>query len=62
MAASIIGAINATTMLHRSEKIATAVTSPPSIRVTTGAAVAVGINTQINTPLATIGLNGNIAK
>ena len=62
IAANIIGAINATTILHKSEYIATAVTSPPSIRVTTGAAVAVGINTQIKTPLATMESIGSSKK
>ncbi len=35
---------------------------PPNIDVITGAAVAVGINTQMNTPSATVWSKGDISR
>lgn len=54
IAANIIGPIIATTILQRSEYVATKDILPPNMEVMTGAAVAVGINTQINIPAAII--------
>ena len=53
-AASTAGPMTATATLLTSEKVARVDREPPNIDVITGAAVAVGTKTQINTPVATI--------
>ena len=55
------GASIATLMLLMREYVANKVIEPPSIPVITGAAVAVGQNTQINAPWAMSELKGAIA-
>ena len=53
MAASTRGPMAATARLLTSEKVASLLSEPPSMAVMTGAAVAVGTNTQMKTPVAT---------
>lgn len=58
MAASMSGPAVATTRLQSNEYVATWLMLPPSMPVMTGAAVAVGTNTHMNRPVATVWLSG----
>lgn len=54
IAANIIGPVTATRALHIRLYVATFEMLPPNIEVMTGAAVAVGIKKQMNTPSASV--------